>query len=235
MKRVVPALLTDNKDAFIDMLDKCAKFTDYVQIDIMDGEFVPSRSITIADLDGLKSPVGSEAHLMVNNPLAWVDVFKNLGAKKIIFHFESNNGVGKYGLPYTTENLNNYPQREFSCNHIAIIDEIKSGGLEVGIAINPSTRLDEFKFLVDAVDSVLFMAVNPGFYGAPFIPEVLDNIKSFKGMFPQKMIGIDGGVKLSNVKDILASGLDYICVGSAILKDADPALAYQKFIKIVNE
>jgi len=82
--------------------------------------------------------------------------------------------------------------------------------------------------LVPEVDSVLFMAVNPGFYGAPFIPEVLDKIKEFRKTFFKTEVGIDGGIKEHNIGDAARAGADVIFVGSAILRAPDPAAAFRK-------
>lgn len=193
------------------MLEICAGFTDFVQVDIMDGEFVASKSITQNDIATTKSETGSEAHLMVKEPLKWLDAFKTFGAKRIIYHFEIDQ------------------------DHTAIIEKIKAMGFEAGLAVNPYTEISDFNYLVDAVDSVLFMSVVPGFYGAKFIPEVLDKIQRFKKIYPKKVAAIDGGVKFDNLARIRASGVDHVCVGSAILKDPDPAAAYLKFLKLFNE
>lgn len=204
---IVPALLTDKRQDLKEMLDLCATFTNYVQIDIMDGEFVPSKSISQEDLRGLNTSLNTEAHLMVQKPLEWLDAFKKLGSQSMLFHFEINE------------------------DHAAIIEEIKGCGLKAGIAINPQTELKDIEHLVERIDSVLFMSVNPGFYGAPFIPQVLTKIKEFKKAFPKTISGIDGGVKLSNLKQVLDSGVDYVCVGSAILKSANPKEAFLSFQK----
>ncbi|MCF7908687.1 MAG: ribulose-phosphate 3-epimerase [Candidatus Omnitrophica bacterium] len=205
---IVPALLTDQKDKLIEMTEICSEFTDYVQVDIMDGVFVPSRSITIKDLKGVKFPVRSEAHLMVSDPLAWLDVFRKIGAEKIIYHFE----IGG--------------------DQQALISKIKEEGFKVGVALNPPTNIDELKPILSDIDSVLFMSVNPGFYGANFIPEVLEKVKSFKSANQNIKIGIDGGIKLSNVKAAKEAGVDDICVGSAILKSDFPKKAYEEFVNV---
>ena len=207
---IIPALLTSEKKELIGMVKSCANFTNYVQIDIMDGEFVSSKSVEAKDLEGWKSPVGCEAHLMVNDPLIWIEPFKELGAKRILYHFEIEK------------------------NHAQIIETIKGAGLEAGIAVNPQTKIDQFKHLIDKVDAVLFMSVNPGFYGAPFIPEVLDKIAEFKQRYPDKITEIDGGVKLDNLLTVKASGVDHICVGSAILKADSPKNAYLKFSNLLE-
>ena len=110
-------------------------------------------------------------------------------------------------------------------------EEIKGAGLEAGIAVNPLTKISDFKHLMDNVDSVLFMSVVPGFYGSQFIPEVLTKISEFKKLYQEKCTGIDGGVKLDNIARVAATGVDYVCVGSAILKAKDPKAAYLEIEK----
>ncbi len=208
---IVPALLTSDRREFTDMIKTCAEFTDYVQIDIMDGEFVPSKSIGIVDLEGFKAPLRCEAHLMVLDPVAWIKPFKNIGAERIVYHFES------------------------SKNHLEVISKIRESGLGAGIAINPPTSIAEFEFLAEEVDTVLFMSVNPGFYGSAFMPEVLAKIRAFKDKYPQKEAGIDGGIKLDKMIAVKKTGLDYICVGSAILKSNNPGQAYRNFLNLFHE
>jgi ribulose-phosphate 3-epimerase len=208
---VVPALLTDKKEELQSMLDLCAKFTDFAQIDIMDGDFVPSKSITAEELKFVRAPIGNEAHLMVKDPLTWLEPFKALGCSRIIYHFEALSA------------------------HERVIREIRRHGFKVGLAVKPQTKLSEFKALVPLVDCLLFMSVNPGFYGAPFIPDVLNGIKEFKKAFPDKIAGIDGGVKKENLQEIIESGVDYVCVGSAILKAQDPQAAYRELLVMTKQ
>ncbi|MBN2120376.1 MAG: ribulose-phosphate 3-epimerase [Candidatus Omnitrophica bacterium] len=210
MMRVVPAILTDKKEEFLRLLKTAEGFAEQIQIDIMDGKFVPSQSILKQDLQDLSSLSFTEAHLMVEDPLDWLDVFHKFGSKRIIFHFEIKNDRQK------------------------IISRIRSIGLEVGLAVNPETQIEDFSFLVNSVDTVLFMSVIPGFYGSKFIPEVLTKIKEFKKSFPGKPIGIDGGIKLSNIKEVSSLGIDSICVGSAILKSENPAQAHKTFTQLIN-
>lgn len=207
---IIPALLANSKEELIEMINICVQFTDYVQIDIMDGKFVPSKSIGLPDLRDLHIQVRCEAHLMVNEPLEWVESFKRIGAEKIIYHFEIEK------------------------DHSKVIAKIRESGLKVGIAVNPSTEIGQFEFLIDEVDTILFMSVDPGFYGAQFMPEVLKKIRSFRRKYPQKNIGIDGGVKPDNLLNIKNTGLNYICVGSAILKDGHPKQAYEKLQKLLD-
>ena len=208
---IVPAILTDKREELIRMLEICGEFAEFVQIDVMDGEFVPSVSILPDDLRGLKSSLHCEAHIMADDPLNWIIPFKDFGVQRIVFHFEIKKDKNE------------------------VIQSIKNAGLEVGLAINPDTTVEEFSYLVDKVDSILFMSVVPGFYGSSFIPGVLDKIRAFKALYPRKETGIDGGVKLSNVDDVKMAGLSYICVGSAILKASSPQEAYNSFLEEYNK
>ena len=208
---IVPAMLTDKKNELMHMLNVCREFTDFVQIDIMDGKFVPSKSISLQDLKGLKSPLRCEAHIMADDPLDWVIPFKDFGAQRIIFHFEINKDKKE------------------------VIKGVKKAGLKAGLAVNPDTSIEEFSYFVNKVDSILFMSVVPGFYGSPFMPDVLGKIKEFKRFYPRKEIGIDGGVKLSNLGDVKEAGLSYVCVGSAILKAPSPLEAYKSFLEEYNK
>lgn len=208
---IVPALLTDKFDQMQQMLNACAMFTKFAQVDIMDGAFVASKSLSLEEVKRLRSSIETEAHLMVNDPLAWVDAFKKLGSTRILFHYE----------------IKSNPEK--------IITEIKKQGLQAGIAVNPATSIDDFEVLVPHLDAVLFMSVVPGFYGATFIPEVLEKIKAFRRAYPTVTIGIDGGVKLANLKMIKDSGVNYACVGSALMKATDLAGTYAELTKVFHE
>jgi ribulose-phosphate 3-epimerase len=206
---IVPALLTDQAKKMNEMGRLCASFCDYVQLDIMDGIFVPSKSVTAAEVAAWKPPLKVEAHLMVVDPIAWIEPFACLGAEKIIYHFE------------------------IEADHKKIITAIREKGIRPGLAVNPETPVSDFAHLVDSLDTILFMSVNPGFYGAKFIPEVLEKIAAFRKFFPAAVIAIDGGIKLNNALLAKKAGADHICVGSAILSSDDPKAAYADFTKII--
>lgn len=208
---IVPALLTDNKEKLVEMLNICKEFTNFVQVDVMDGQFVPSKSVTKEEIASIKSPVGGEAHIMVNNPVEWIEPFKSFGVERIIFHVE------------------------IDADKNEVISAIRKSGLGVGVAINPDTDLTELDPFIDKVDLVLFMSVIPGFYGAPFVQEVLDKVKIFRQKYPDMELSMDGGLKSSNVKTVSDLGVKFVCVGSAILKADNPKEAYKNLLYIVNE
>lgn len=208
--RIVPAILTDDPSALEKLVRQAEGFTDYAQFDIMDGEFVPSHSVTCEQIAALKTRLAWEAHLMVLHPENCVADFQRTGAGKIVFHYEAT------------------PEPE------KIIKQIGKLGIKVGLAVNPETTIASVARLVKKVDSVLFLSVHPGFYGAEFLPEVLDKIEAFRKAYPEKEIGIDGGVKEDNIVKIARSGVNVICVGSALFRQPDPAGAYRRMKALVE-
>lgn len=210
MTRIVPAILTEDPKALADMLRLSATFTDYVQVDIMDGKFVPSRSITHEHLAKLSIKVEWEAHLMVEHPEDQLEAYKKAGAKRILFHYEATRT----------------PQK--------VIAAGKKLGVEIGLVINPDTPTSVVPPLAAQLDGVLFMSVIPGFYGAKFIPEVLDKVRDLRQLLPHMRTAIDGGIKESNLVQVAATGVDDICVGSAVFLQPDPAAAYKKLSKMVQ-
>ena len=104
----------------------------------------------------------------------------------------------------------------------------------MGLAVNPETPVSAILPLTDKVDSVLFLSVNPGFYGSKFIPEVLDKIAAFRKAHPRLEIGIDGGVKENNIVQIAETGVNVIYIGSAVYRQPDPADAYRRLTRLAE-
>ncbi len=208
--RVVPAILTDDPSALERMIRQAKSFTDYVQIDIMDGSFVPSRSITSEDIAGLSINLKWEAHLMVAHPEEYLESFQQAGASRILFHIEAT--------PSPHE----------------VISRIRNLGIEAGLAINPETPVFAAASGINEADSVILLTVTPGFYGSQFIPEVMDKVAELRTIRPGIEIGVDGGIKESNIKEIAGAGVDYICVGSAVFLQPDPAESYRRLQSLVQ-
>jgi len=209
-KKVVPAILTEDRQALESMVRDAETFTDYVQLDIMDGRFVPSRSITHHDLIELQTELNWEAHLMVTQPEDYLETLKEAGAQKVIFHYEATPAPRP------------------------VIRRARELGLKVGLAINPETGVPAFLSLVDDIDSVLFLTVHPGFYGSKFIPEVLDKVGELRKSRPDVEIGADGGIKESNIVPVAAAGADVCYVGSAIFLQPNPAEKYHNLVSLVE-
>ena len=210
LSRLVPAILTDDPEALERMVRQAETFTNFAQIDIMDGQFVPSLSITWQDLASLSINLAWEAHLMVMHLENYLKGFRQAGAQKVIFHYEANNS----------------PQE--------VISQARNMGLEVGLAINPETPVTAIAHLINDVDSILLLSVNPGFYGSQFIPEVMDKVAELHHARPNLEIGMDGGINESNIAEIAQSGVDVICVGSAIFRQPQPGESFQHLLSLMR-
>jgi ribulose-phosphate 3-epimerase len=207
--KVVPAVLTDDPKSLEAMLKQSAAFTDYVQIDIMDGKFVPSRSITWYQIKNIPAGLGWEAHLMVEQPEKHLEHFKKAGAQKVIFHFEATP----------------HPQQVISAG--------RKLGIQIGLAVNPETPVTKIIPFTGELDGVLFLSVHPGYYGAKFLPEVLYKVTELRQACPEMEIGIDGGIKENNIVQVSKSGVNVIFVGSAVFLQTDPGASYRKLQSIV--
>ena len=208
--RLVPAILTDDPKALETMVRQVETFTTYAQIDIMDGQFVPSRSITWEHLATLSIKLAWEAHLMVLHPEEHLEGFRQAGAQKVIFQYEATPS----------------PQE--------VISLARNLGLGVGLAVNPETPLSAIRHLTGEVDSILLLSVNPGFYGSKFIPEVLVKVPELHRACPGLEIGMDGGINQSNIAEIAQSGVDVIYAGSAIFRQPQPGESFHHLLSLIR-
>jgi len=200
--RIVPAILTDSEAALSRMVSVANGFAPFVQVDIMDGVFVPTVSVRAEELQRQDIRFAWEAHLMVAHPLAHLESFMRAGATRIIFHVEA------------------LDEAEL------VILQARSLGLEVGVALNPPTPVAAAESLLFSVDSVLLMTVYPGYYGAAFVPEVMEKVSQVRSLHPGIEIGVDGGIKEGNLRDVVGYGVDTVCVGSAVFGQSDPAASF---------
>jgi ribulose-phosphate 3-epimerase len=205
--KIIPAILAKDIPTFLTILRQAESFSDFVQIDIMDGIFVPSKSFRPEEINGLDTSLSFELHLMVKDPGACMaSVGDSAGLKKVHFHFEAD------------------------VDHKDFIAHMKARGLSVGLAVSPETPLSAFREIAGFVNTILFLTVDPGCYGSPFKPEVLEKISATREVFPDKEISVDGGVSLDNLHLFHDLGVDSVCVGSGIFLAKDPADSYNHFI-----
>lgn len=169
---------------------------DYIHIDVMDGHFVPNITIGPPVIAALRrhSEVPFDVHLMISDPAAHVDDFANAGADIISIQVE------------TTP----HPHR--------LITQIKDLGCKAGIVLNPGTSEDEIEFLVDAVDMVLVMTVNPGFGGQAFIPDMLRKVRNVRAMMGERDVEVDGGIDDRTAPDVIQAGANVLVAGSFIFR-----------------
>ena len=187
----------------------------YLHFDVMDGMFVPSISFGMPVLKSIHNATGQvmDAHLMVQEPIRYIEAFKDAGADLVTVHLEA-------------------------CEDIdATIAKIRECGMKVGLSICPETDVKEVEHLLKKVDMLLVMSVHPGFGGQKFIPESLDKIREIRKMInDQKLevdIQVDGGIYVSNVKEVLDAGANIVVAGSAVFR-GDPAQNTREFMEILN-
>ena len=180
----------------LELIDEAG--AEYVHFDVMDGVFVPSISFGLPVLKSIRKYTNRlfDAHLMIVDPEKYVKDFAEAGADIITVHAEA-------------------------CKHLdATIDLIKSCGKKAGVAINPATPLTEIVHVLEKVDMVLIMTVNPGFGGQALIPYTLDKVKELKAIVDEKKLSldieVDGGINKNTIDAALAAGANVIVAGSAV-------------------
>ena len=209
MAQVIPAILASTKEEFVDMVTDVFSVVKMIQIDIMDGKFVPQKTWGGPDeVFGLELPVKFEVHLMVKNPENVVLDWARAGAHRIIFHLEAAKESG------------------------AVIEKIRGLGREVGIAINPETPIAELSPWIKMIDYVLVMGFTPGASGQKFQSRALTKIKEIKSISPNIKVGVDGGVNFETAPAIVAAGADVLTAASAIFEHPDPEEAIQILSRI---
>lgn len=188
----------------------------YIHLDIMDGTFVPSISFGMPLIESLRSCTKKtfDVHMMVEEPGRYADAMKHAGADLICVHQEA-------------------------CTHLdRTVNQIKELGLQAGVALNPATPISTLSCILDQLDMVLIMSVNPGFGGQKFIPYTLDKIRELRTVCQEKglstRIQVDGGITPDNVRDVLRAGADVIVAGSAVFKD-NPSKNVKTFLDIFKE
>ncbi|AKT91052.1 ribulose phosphate 3-epimerase [Campylobacter ureolyticus RIGS 9880] len=181
----------------------CKAGADLIHIDVMDGHFVPNLTIGPVVVNAAKksSSVPLDIHLMVENPSFFVEMFLGIKPKFLGFHIEAEN----------------HPLR--------LIDHIRNNGISPAIVLNPHTPISSLKHIINSVDMVLLMSVNPGFGGQKFMPIVIDKIKELKELIYKTnsicMIEVDGGVNGLNVAELDEAGADIVVAGSYIFSSND--------------
>lgn len=216
MVQIIPSLLTSDEETFTRQLTAVQSAVDMIQIDIADGIFVPNTTWADPDIVSKIASVDIELHLMVHNPVEELEQWTAVKQiKRVLFHYES----------FSKDN-----ERKEA------IAFAKSYHWQVGLVLNPDTPAEVLNAFQDDIDSIMVMGVVPGFQGQPFENFVLEKIKQIKQMAPAHMLSIDGAVNKTTLYDILQTGIDAICPGSAIFgNDQNPAENVHQFAKWIHE
>ena len=196
---IIPAIIAKNQNELDNKLARVIDYVDIIQLDVMDNKFVPNSSLFF-DFSLPKTNCKFEAHLMIQNPEEWIEKFGNK-VDTILVHYES----------------------DFNSNNL--INLVKKLGKKFGFVLNPETKLQRISEFIDALDQVLIMTVNPGFYGSPFLPEMLEKIREIRSMKETLNIEVDGGITDKTIKLVENAGANMFVSGSYILKSENVLLS----------
>lgn len=219
MKKIAPSILSAdfaNLERDIKIVEQGG--ADLLHVDVMDGHFVPNITIGIPVVASIKkiSKIPLDVHLMIENPGDYVEKFIAAGADYLTVHVEAATHLHR------------------------IIQSIKANGAKAGVSLNPHTPLSSIEEVLQDLDMVLIMSVNPGFGGQSFIPQTLNKVVRINKMLAERglknvEIEIDGGVKLENIKKVANAGVDILVSGSGIFGAENPAARIQEMKKVLSE
>jgi len=211
MAIIAPSLLAAD---FLQLQKECTMLNeseaDWFHLDVMDGVFVPNISYGMNIIEQITSTTSKvcDVHLMIMDPGKYAEAFKKAGADILSVHIEA--------CPHLHRN----------------IQQIKSLGMRAGVAINPHTPLEMLKEILQDIDMVNVMSVNPGFGGQTFIPHTMQKIRDLKKMIAERglhvLIEVDGGITLENAHGLLHAGADVLVAGNTVFNSADPKAMIQK-------
>lgn len=211
MPIIAPSVLSANflqLEQDIEMINNSE--ADWFHVDVMDGRFVPNISFGMSIIGAMKKKAKKpfDVHLMILEPEKYFEEFAKAGADYLSIHLEAS--------PHLHRSL----------------QVIKSLGMKTGVAINPHTPVSLLRDVINDVDLVCMMSVNPGFGGQKFIPHTMKKISELKNIITENgagtLIEIDGGVTLENAADIVAQGADVLVAGNTVFSSANPTETIQK-------
>ena len=217
MRKLAPSILSADFGRLAEEVAQIERGgADLVHVDVMDGHFVPNISFGAPVMKCLTGRTGLpfDVHLMIENPDAYLEDFVTPQTEYITVHQEA-------------------------CTHLnRTVQHIKSLGIKAGVSINPATSPSVLDYILEDVDMVLLMSVNPGFGGQKFIPSVLEKARKLRDIKIDRgldfEIEIDGGATLDNVREIIDAGVEIVVAGSAVFKAPDIAARTAEFKDIVK-
>ncbi|RII28928.1 MAG: ribulose-phosphate 3-epimerase [Geobacter sp.] len=206
MKKIAPSILSADFARLGDEVRAVAAAgADYIHVDVMDGHFVPNITIGPLVVEAVRrvTDLPLDVHLMIENPDRYIPDFAKAGSDIIVVHAEATHHLHR------------------------TVQLIKSFGKKAGVSLNPATPLNVLEYILDDLDLVLLMTVNPGFGGQSFIEACLPKIHALRGMLDKRgletELEVDGGVKTDNIDHISHAGADVFVAGSAVFGSSDYA------------
>jgi ribulose-phosphate 3-epimerase len=211
MIKIIPAILAKTSEEFEKMLRIVEPYVDRVHLDIGDGDFVSTKTISgYEELIKMETKVKFDVHLMVSRPEDQMYFWYKTKADRFLIHAETDHG------------------------HHDLIDQIHSNGRQVGLVLNPETQVDKIAELIEDIDLVQFMTVRPGNYGGEFVESVINKIVEFHGQYPNTPIFVDGGVNPKTILRLIAIGVTTFVVGSYVVGSKDVGKAIEELKAMSN-
>lgn len=215
MPIIAPSLLAAD---FLHLQDECDMLNrseaDWFHLDVMDGRFVPNISYGLPVIEQIRKATKKvcDVHLMILEPGNYAEAFKNAGADILTVHLEA-------------------------CVHLhRNLQQIHGLGMKTGVALNPHTPVSLLQDVIQDIDVVLIMSVNPGFGGQTFIPHTLEKLRQLRRMVDEKklstIIEVDGGVTIENAPSIIEAGATALVAGNTVFKSPDPVATIAKLKQV---
>ena len=197
MVDIAPSMLGADFGRMREAAEMVGPHSAYLHMDVMDGHFVPNLTMGPDLVKSLEGIAPLDVHLMVTDPIDFIEAFRDAGAEIISVHVEAN-------------------------NPLKALESIKKNNMKAGIALNPSTPENSIEPFIDLADLILVMSVEPGYCGQDFHEDAVERVRRYKKAYPNKIIEVDGGVGPSNSERLADAGADILVAGSAIFKADDP-------------